>query len=135
MTWKTLAAGLSLAIVGIACDVFEPVCGCTPAVARANVAGKITDASGAAVADVPFYVVGLFAEETFSPPQTAESWMPKTNGAGEFFYQVAASGEGNRELRVVVYPPGRVRVVVSAGTAPFSYLPVGTTTVAIVLPP
>ena len=136
MTWKSVVAGLSLAIIGVACDGLRPVCGCTPAELRANVTGKIFDAAAAPVANVPFYMVGVGTGVTFDPPEAPEMWMPKTSAVGDFNTQVMGMGlPGSLELHVAVYPPGRSRVVVTAGMVPFSYDPQGQSTVTVVLPP
>jgi hypothetical protein len=135
-TWKTLAAGIGLAVIGIACDFAKPICGCTPTVFLARAAGTITDAAGAPVANTPYVLIGLPAGRTFTPPATASEYNQKTDANGKFATEVSGGGE-IQEIHAAVYPAGRSVVVVKAGTATFHMNGFGPDTVnlSIVLPP
>ena len=135
-TWKTLAAGTGLALIGIACDFAKPVCGCTPTSFMARAAGTITDAAGAPVANAPYVLVGLPPGRTFTPPGTSSDYNRKTDANGKFVTEVIGGGE-IQEIHAVVYPTGRSVVVVNTGTATFHINGFGPDTVklAITLPP
>jgi hypothetical protein len=133
---KSLMMGLSLGVLGIACDFAKPICGCTPTVFLARAAGTITDAAGAPVANTPFVLIGLPAGRTFTPPATASEYDQKTDADGKFVTEVNGGGE-IQEIHAAVYPAGRSVVVVKAGTATFHMNGFGPDTVklAITLPP
>jgi hypothetical protein len=135
-TWKTLAAGIGLAVLGIACDFAKPMCGCPPTIFLARAAGAITDAGGAPVANTPYILVGLPPGRTFTPLDTAYEWLQKTDTNGKFVTEVTGGGE-IQEIHAAVYPAGRSVVVVKTGTASFRMNGLGPDTVklSIVLPP
>jgi hypothetical protein len=133
---KTLAAGVALGLVGVACDFSKPICGCTPTSFMARAAGTITDAAGAPVANTPYALIGLHPGRTFTPPGTASEYNQKTDADGRFRTEVMGGGE-IQEIHAAVYPAGRSVVVIKAGTATFHINGFGPDTVklAITLPP
>jgi hypothetical protein len=136
LTWKTVVAGVALGMVGVACDFSRPICGCTPSFYGAFVAGTVTDASGAPVANAPIMLIGTNVAQSFNPPSTPYEGLQKTTAEGKFATEVMGMGD-LQEIRVAVYPPGRSVVVASAGSASFHLNSFGSDTVkvSITLPP
>lgn len=136
ISWKTIIAGVALGAVGVACDFSRPICGCTPTFYGAFVAGTVTDASGAPVANTPLLLMGMNAGQSFNPPASPYEGMLKTTADGKFVAEVMGMGD-LQEIRIAVYPAGRSVVTTSAGAATFHLNRFGpdTVKVSVVLPP